>query len=443
MSNSHPLTDDILDSLSEGLFTVDKNFKINFFNKAAEKILGYNRQEVIGKFCKHVCNADMCLTRCPIAMVLETGKNVNDLEGIIRHLNGNDIRIRLNAAVLRDEGGEPVGGVISFRDITYLESIMRDLEKFTQYYGMIGHSKKMQEIFQLIEEIHDSDVAVLIMGESGTGKEMVANAIQASSLRSDKPFVKVNCSVFSTQLLASELFGHVKGAFTGAVKDRLGRFELAHTGTIFLDEVAEMSHEMQVQLLRILQEGTFERVGESITRKVDVRVIAATNKDLKKALQEGRFREDLYYRLNVIPIEIPPLRERTEDIPHLVQHFIDKFSLLYRKNINDLENEALDVIIRYSWPGNIRELENALEYAFARAKNDNNIQLSSLPANLREGNSRNSKIQRKYLNNGEVIRILDLLEKYHWNRTRVANILGIGRTTLWRKLQKYGIESSR
>jgi len=436
------LTGDILDLLNEGLFTVDKSFKINFFNKAAEKITGYNRDEAIGRFCKHVCKADLCLTQCPIAVVLESGNNVNDLEGIIHHRNGREIQIRINATVLQDESSEPIGGVISFRDISYLESIKRNLEKSTQYYGIIGYSKKMQEIFQLIEEISESDAAVLILGESGTGKEMIANAIQSNSLRSDKPFVKVNCSVFSPQLLASELFGHTKGAFTGAVKDRLGRFELAHMGTIFLDEVAEMPLEMQIQLLRVLQEGTFERVGESVTRKVDVRIIAATNKDLKKALQEGKFRDDLYYRLNVIPIEVPSLRDRSEDIAHLVKHFIEKFSLLYKKNINDIENEALDLLIRYAWPGNVRELENAIEYAFARTKNQSHIQAFNLPATIRAGIHKNKVVNRQIMNNGEIIRILDLLEKYHWNKTKVAKILGIGRTTLWRKLRQYGINPS-
>ena len=443
VSIGNRLTGDILNSISEGLFTVDKNFKINFFNKAAEKITGYSRDEAFGRFCKHVCKADMCLTRCPIAIALESGNNVNDLEGIIHHRNGNEIQIRLNAAVLRDETGEPIGGVISFRDISYLESIKRNLEKSAQYYGIIGHSKKMQEIFQLIEEIRESDAAVLILGESGTGKGMIANAIQTNSLRSEKPFVKVNCSVFSPQLLASELFGHTKGAFTGAVKDRLGRFELAHMGTIFLDEVAEMPLEMQIQLLRVLQEGTFERVGESVTRRVDVRIIAATNKDIKKALQEGNFRDDLYYRLNVIPIEVPSLCNRSEDIPHLVKHFIEKYSLLSKKQINDIENEALDLLIRYPWPGNVRELENAIEYAFTRSKDKSQIQAFNLPATIRTGMYENKVVNRQIMNNGEIIRILDLLEKNHWNKTKVAKILGIGRTTLWRKLRQYSIVPSR
>lgn len=440
MNYPEPFTAEILDNIAEGVFTVDKNFKINFFNRAAEDITGYNRAEAIGRFCKHVCQADMCVTRCPVAIALEIGKKVSDYEGRFRHHNGSEIHIRLNATVLRDESGEAVGGVISFRDISYLEKIQTGLEKSTHYHGIIGHSKKMQEIFQLIEEIRDSDAAVLITGESGTGKEMIANAIQATSLRHEKPFVKINCSVFSPQLLASELFGHVKGAFTGAVKDRVGRFELAHTGTIFLDEVVEMPLEMQTQLLRVLQEGTFERVGESITRKVDVRIVAATNKDVDCALKDGKLREDLYYRLNVIPIHVTSLRDRAEDIPHLIQHMIQKYSFLTNKQISEIDSEAFDLIAGYPWPGNVRELENTIEYAFARTSDKAQIKVINLPARIREGTKNYQGLSKINIHNGEVIRILDLLEKYHWNKTKVAKIMGIGRTTLWRKMQKYGIE---
>ena len=430
------LTDDILDSIGEGLFTVGKDFRINYFNRAAERITGHKREEVIGRFCKHVFKADRCFKQCPIAQVLETGKNIYDWESSIRNKNGTMTPIKLNAAVLKNDGNEPIGGVISFRDISDLMSIKRILGAQSQFHGMVAHSKGMREIFQLIEEISDSDATVLIQGESGTGKEIVANAIQELSLRSHKPFVKVNCSVFSPQLLASELFGHVKGAFTGAIKDRPGRFEVADKGTIFLDEVAEMPLQMQLQLLRVLQEGTFERVGESMTRKVDVRVIAATNKDLKQALQEGNFREDLYYRLNVIPIEVPPLRDRPDDIPFLVKHFIAKFSIIYKKEIQDVEDKALDIIVAHPWPGNVRELENAIEYAFARTKDQNIIQACKLPPTIRE----DIACYESTIKSPVVIKkdddLVGLLQKHQWNKTRVAKELGIGRSTLWRRLKK-------
>lgn len=441
MAIDKSLTDDILDSIGEGLFTVDKNFKIKYFNRAAERITGLNRERVFGRFCKYIFKSGLCYKNCPIAKVLESGENLYDVESEIRNEDGTLVPIKLNAAVLRNAEGEPEGGVISFRDLSDLELMKKKLTEYSDFYGIVGHSKAMHEIFRLIEEISDSDATVLIQGDSGTGKEMIANAIQETSLRKEKPFVKVNCSVFSDQLLASELFGHVKGAFTGAIKDRPGRFEVANKGTLFLDEVAEMPLPMQLKLLRVLQEGTFERVGESFTRKVDVRVIAATNKDLKKALQDGTFREDLYYRLNVIPIEIPPLKQRIEDIPYLVKHFISKFSLIYKKDIIDIEDQALDLILRYDWPGNIRELENAIEYAFARTRDKNSLESCKLPPIIRQDISCYDIQLPSPVEKNEDSNLVQLLEKYHWNKTRVAQELGIGRTTLWRKLKKMGIEN--
>jgi len=436
MSLNQSLTFDILDSIGEGLFTVNKDFKINFFNTAAEKITGLSRDEVFGKFCKHVFRSNRCFLKCPIAQVLETGKNIYDLQSKIRDKNGNFVPIKMNVAVLKNSENEPVGGVISFRDISDLEIFREKHIKKNLFHGVIGHSKAMQEIFQLIEEISDSDASVLIRGDSGTGKEMIANAIQFTSLRKDRPFIKVNCSVFSPQLLASELFGHVKGAFTGAIKERSGRFEVADGGTMFLDEVCEMPLQTQLQLLRVLQEGTFERVGESFTRKVDVRVIAATNKNIKETIDLGNFREDLYYRLNVIPIEIPPICDRKEDIPHLVKHFIKKYSLIYNNNIQDVEDDALEQLVSYTWPGNVRELENALEYAFARTKDKNVIEFCKLPPNIREQDSPLVKQKKTCHSQDESTAIIQLLEKYQWNKTKVAKELGIGRSTLWRKLKE-------
>ena len=308
--------DEILDSIGEGLLTVDKNFKINFFNRAAEQITGFNREEVLDQFCKYVFKCELCESKCPIGLILESGNNIYDFRSSIEIKDGSRKPIKLNAAILKNENEEPIGGVISFRDLSELEVLRMNPEAINSFYGLIGHGKAMHEIFELIREISDSDAAVLIQGESGTGKEMLANAIQTTSKRKNKPFVKVNCAVFPQTLLASELFGHIKGAFTDAVKDRPGRFEIANEGTIFLDEIAEMPLQTQVQLLRVLQEGTFERVGESIPRKTDIRIIAATNVDIESALKNSKLREDLYYRLNVIPIHVPALRDRREDIPY-------------------------------------------------------------------------------------------------------------------------------
>ncbi len=267
----------ILNSLAEGVLTVDKDFKITFFNEAAERMTGFKKEKVIGKYCKNVFKSEFCFSNCPIANVLQNGKNVYDVDTAIQCNSANPLSIRLNAAILRDEENMPIGGVISFRDVTILKKIESFLESDSLFMGMIGKTKEMKEIFKLIEEIASSDVPVFIHGETGTGKELVANAIQALSKRKDKNFVKVNCSVIPHNLLASELFGHVKGAFTDAHKDRIGRFEYADKGTIFLDEIGEMPLQMQPQLLRVIEEGSFERLGETITQKVDVRIISGTN----------------------------------------------------------------------------------------------------------------------------------------------------------------------
>lgn len=438
MPTENKLNEEILNSIAEGVITVDKTFKVNFINRVAEEIMGYKKDEVIGQFCKYILKCDLCQTKCPIGIVLESGTNLYDYSSVIYDKNGNRKPIKLNAAILKNSDNKPVGGVISFRDVSELENIKQGANLISNFFGIIGHSKAMQEVFKLIMEISESDATVLILGESGTGKELIADAIQATSNRKNKPFVKVNCSVFPQNLLASELFGHVKGAFTDAVKDRPGRFELANGGTIFLDEVAEMPLQTQIQLLRVLQEGTFERVGESITRKVDVRVIAATNIDIQKALKEGKIREDLYYRLNVIPISIPPLRDRKEDIPHLVKHFIETYSKLYRKTIPDISDSALELLMKYSWPGNVRELENVIEYAVVRTKNDNMIEISNLPSSIKDL-SNGPLLSKKIFRNENAATVLSLLEKYKWNKTRVAKELGIGRTTLWRMLKQFDL----
>jgi PAS domain S-box-containing protein len=437
------LKDHILESIGEGVFTVDKNFRINFFNKAAEKITGYDRREVIGKFCKHVFRSKLCYTDCPIALALRSGKSIYDFESKIHTKAGSDKPIKLNSAVLYDEKTEPQGGIVSFRDISELAAL-KNMDKNTKFHGVIGHSKAMREIFELIKEISESNAPVFIHGESGTGKEMIANAIQVTSERKGAPFIKVNCSVFPSNLLASELFGHVKGAFTDAIKDRPGRFEVADRGTIFLDEVAEMPLQMQLQLLRVLQEGSFERVGESVPRKVNVRVISATNINIEEALKKGTLREDLFYRLSVIPIEIPPLRDRMDDLIPLIKFFLEKFSNMYKREINDVDDRAMDMLQSYKWPGNVRELENVLEYSFVRTNKSSIIESSKLPANIRENNKTLSfGIKEKHFfpsDDEEAAQLLSLLEEHHWNKTQVAKIMGVGRTTLWRKMKKFGLD---
>jgi len=428
-------TENILDSLSEGVVTVDKNFKINSFNRAAEEMTGVSRAEALGKFCKNICRSESCQTRCPIAIVLQSGKPLYDFFTYISHSNGQKIPVKLNASVLNNDEGEPIGGTLSFRDLSSIEVIHGRLMQDSQFHGIVAHSKVMHDIFNLINDIADSPASVLIQGESGTGKEMIADAIHASSSRRAMPFIKVNCAVFPAQLLASELFGHVKGAFTGAIRDRQGRFEIADKGTLFLDEVAEMTLEMQLQLLRVLQEGTFERIGESLSRNVNVRIITATNRDLSHAIATRHFREDLFYRLNVIPIHVPPLRQRPEDIPHLIRHFLRKFSLIYNKTIEEIDDLALEACLNYAWPGNVRELENNLEYAFARSRNEGIIRHENLLPHLRKMKNTRSVTAKDPL--------LSALQEHRWNRGQTARALGIGRTTLWRKMKNLSPEPPR
>ena len=442
MPNHDSKTDVILNSLAEGVITVDKEFKITFINGAAEKLTGFSREQVIGQFCKNVFKSEFCLSNCPIAQVLKNGKSIFDLDTSINCVNTQPIRIRLNASVLKDENEIPTGGVITFRDISLFKQVEDIIKAESQFHGLIGKNKVMKEIYQLIMEIADSDAHVLILGETGTGKELIANAVQATSKRKKDSFVKINCSVIPQNLLASELFGHAKGAFTDAKSDRIGRFELANNGTIFLDEIAEMPLQMQSQILRVIQEGTFERLGESSTRKTDVRIIAATNINLENAISNGKFRRDLYYRLSVLPIEVPPLRKRKDDIPLLVDYFIRKFSLAYSKKIVGIESNALDILISFDWPGNVRELENSIEFAVIKCKCENCfLNIQTLPARI-TSKSLNTK---EYNMNGDAAeysnsQLIGLLNSHKWNKTKVAEILGVDRTTLWRRLKSLGIE---
>lgn len=426
----------ILNSLAEGVFVVDKEFKLIFANKAAEKILGRKRDEFIGGVCKNFCLSNQCQISCPIAEILITGKKVIDLEASYCNSQNKTIPVKINASVLEDDEGTPIGGIISFRDDSLNKNYEKLLNDDSHFHGIIGKSKPMLEIFGMIEEIADSNATVLLTGETGVGKELVANAIYSTSSRANKPFIKVNCAVLPETLLASELFGHVKGAFTDAVKDRTGRFELADGGTIFLDEIGEMPLQMQTQLLRILQEGTFERLGDSETRKVDVRVIAATNKNLEEAINQKKFREDLFYRLNVLPINIPPLRERVSDILILAQFFVEKYSQKYNKNVKDISPDAIDKMLSYNWPGNVRELENAIEYSFIRAKRADAVCLCCLPPNIRPTQKCYEKINYSEMEKDEKAeQLLALLRNNDWNKSKVAKILGVDRSTIHRRLK--------
>jgi len=337
--------------------------------------------------------------------------------------------------------------------ITQLNSLIKEneylLNKLQQTYdftNMIGKTDKIQELFRLVKDVAATNTTILIGGESGVGKELIANAIHYNSSRVKRPFVKVNCGVLAESLLESELFGHVRGAFTGAIKDKIGRFEMANGGTLFLDEIGDISLNMQLKLLRVLQEGEFERVGGTETLKVDVRIIAATNKDLKKSIDDGTFRHDLYYRLNVIPITVPPLRERREDIKYLVNHFIDKFNRVYGKSVREIEPRAMELIESYAYPGNIRELENLIERIIVLDKNGK-IMVSDLPENIR-GISEERSMEEVNFDNGlsnlvedyERNLIVKALEKNKNNKFQTAKMLNMNRSTFMSKLKKYDIK---
>jgi len=356
--------------------------------------------------------------------------------------DGNVIPALISTAFLKD-GAQDIGLIATVRDASEIEKLKKEVNDRYNFSNIIGKSDSIQQIFELIETLGDTDCTVLIEGESGTGKELVARAIHHESARRNRPFVKVNCSAIVEGLFESELFGHVKGAFTGAIKDKTGKFESADGGTIFLDEIGEMPMALQSKLLRVIQDKEFEKVGDTKTVKVDVRVIAATNRDLKDEIKTSNFREDLYYRLCIIPIKMPPLRERKEDIPLLVNHFMEKCSLKIsnKQKINEITSAALSALIDYNWPGNIRELENAIEHAYIRSKT-NRIENEALPHSiagsaLKEiGNTIERGVKGEEM---EKLQINALLKKYSGNKTRIAKELGLSRTTLWRRFKKHNL----
>ncbi|GAB4345773.1 MAG: sigma-54 dependent transcriptional regulator [Candidatus Abyssubacteria bacterium] len=443
-----PLLEIICDTMADGLFTVDLDGTITFWNKGAERITGYAAEEVIGKNCD-ILEGDNCLgTDCVDGIrscgLYEKGEVKNN-ECTIRTKDGRHVTLLKNARVLKDEQGNVIGGVENLTDITSLKRaeeevrlLRRELRERHEFEGIIGKHARMQEVYNLIEDVAPTTASVLITGESGTGKELVARAIHFKSPRADGPFVKVNCSSLSENLLESELFGHVRGAFTGAIRDKIGRFELAHGGTLFLDEIGDISPNVQVKLLRALQEKVIERVGDIKPLPVDVRIVAATHQNLKQMMKEGAFRDDLYYRLKVVAISLPPLRERKDDIPLLTEHFIKKFRSQTRKPVSEIHPEALRTLMAYPWPGNVRELENAIEHAFVLAKN-RIITSDLLPIEISPCPVCHPNAPQIPMNNGVITEetLRNALVKAGWNKAKAARLLGVTRTTIWRNIKKY------
>jgi PAS domain S-box-containing protein len=432
----------ILDSIADGVFTVDAQWRITSFNNAAERITGIRRSEALGRHCWEVFRASICEQLCAMHRTLQTGKSVINQSIFIVNADGERVPVSISTALLKDGEGKVIGGVETFRDLSEVEELRKELVQRNSLFDIVSKNKSIQKLFDKVELVAESEATILIEGESGTGKELFARAIHGRSHRKNGPLVTVNCGAMPDTLLESELFGYKKGAFTDAKKDKPGRLALAAGGTLFLDEIGDISPMLQVRLLRVLQERTFEPLGGVETERADVRVVAATNRDLKELVAEGRFREDLFYRINVIRLRLPPLRERREDVPLLVDHFIRRFNQFNDKDISGVSSEVLSLLMTHDFPGNIRELENVIEYAVLVCRK-RWIEIDHLPDNLKSvsiaaapGCTANGVVSVEAV---ERQILLDALARNRWNRTATARQLGIHPTTLWRKIKRLGL----
>jgi PAS domain S-box-containing protein len=443
----------VLDSIADGVLTADRDGRITSINRTARIVLGWDEAHVLGRPWDQVVEIQGNGEAPAIGEALASGTAVRGREVVLRGRGGGRVSASLTVGVFRNAEGEPLGSILTFRDLGEIERIAEVRRSRTPLAGIIGKSPRLRAIFDLVETVADSDSTVLLQGESGTGKGLFAQAIHQFSPRRGHPFVKVSCAALPEALLESELFGHEKGAFTGAVRAREGRFEMAHRGTIFLDEIGDLSPAMQVKLLRVLQEHEFERVGSNRTVKVDVRVIAATHRPLRHLMQEGKFREDLFYRLNVIPIHIPPLRERMEDVPLLAEHLLGRLSARGKGRGKHLSPRTLGILLRHTWPGNVRELENVLEHAVVCTEGPV-IEPHALPESLLaavQGTAEAPAAAQAGPSHGPLptagLRLTALdregillaLEACGWRRAEAARRLRIERTTLWRHMRRLGI----
>lgn len=436
---SHPEGQSIiLDSIADGVFTVDRDWRITSFNRAAEKITGVSRDEAIGQLCKDVLKADICEKSCCLRATMKTGKPIVGKQVYIIDAAGNKIPISISTALLRDKKGALLGAVETFRDISVEEDLRKAITSSYSFEDIISKNQKMLRLFDILPDIAEGGSTVLIEGESGTGKELVARAIHHLSQRKKQPLVVVNCGALPDTLLESELFGYKAGAFTDAKKDKPGRFHLAQNGTLFLDEIGELKPAMQVKLLRALQEKTYEPLGATQSVEHNVRIIAATNKNLEEEVREGRFREDLYYRINVFKISLPPLRERREDIPLLSDHFITHFNALQKKSIEGVDAGAMAALMEYDWPGNVRELSNIIERAFILCKGVL-IERKHLPEHISGLSAASSAGAARSFRDLEAQFLLEALRENNGNRALTAKKLGIHKSTLYRKLKALGL----
>jgi len=436
----------ILDSIADGVFTVDLNWRITSFNRAAELITGTGKEEAIGRQCWEVFRANICEKQCALRQTIETGKQILNKSIYIVVSDGNRIPVSISTAILKDEDDKIIGGVETFRDLSLVEELRKELTGRHTFFDIVSKSKEMHRLFVILEQVAQSDSTVLLQGESGTGKELFARAIHSLSARSKGPLVIVNLGALPDTLVESELFGHKAGAFTDARADRIGRIGAAEKGTLFLDEIGDLSSHLQVRLLRVLQEKTYEPLGSNKTVHANIRIVAATNKDLTDLVKRGLFREDLYYRINVVKLTLPPLRERREDIPLLVDHFLERFNRLSGKEIAGVSQEVLSILMAYDFPGNVRELENIIEHGTVLCQ-EGLIDYQHLPDYLQPTRSfkeigAHKSVSSKRVKWVDMERgfILQVLRENNWNRKAAAKELGIGRQTLWRRVKRLNIQ---
>jgi len=426
-----------LRSISDGVFSIDLNGRITCFNKAAERITGFSREEAIGQPCNTIFRSDICKGACPLRYTMETDTPVVDLMVHIKNAKGEKIPVSVSTAIFKDSSGEIVGGVETFRDLRQLEVLRKRVEESYTFGDIISKSHKMRGILETLPTIAESDSTVLITGESGTGKELVARAVHDLSGRAKGPFVAVNSAGIPETLIEAELFGYEAGAFTGALKAKPGRFSRAEKGTLFLDEIGDLPMQLQAKLLRVLQERVYEPLGGVRPQKADVRIVAATNRNLDSMVGEGSFRQDFFYRIKVFELKLPPLRERMADVPPLIYHFIRRLSALGQKSISGVSPAALKVLMSHDYPGNVRELENAVEHGFVLSPGSL-ISLEHLPDWIRP--AAGADPEPKTLEQLERRAIVAALESNDYNRLAAARQLGIHKTTLFRKIRKLDIE---
>ena len=429
----------VLDSISDGVFAVDQEWRIACFNRAAEKATGVKRKDALGRRCRDVFRSNICREACAPRYTMETGKPVVNLAINMRNIRDEPVRVTISTALLKDKQGRIVGGVETFRDLDRVKEFLREVESRDYADAIVTNDPKLKHLLEIVPNIARSDSTVLLEGESGTGKGLFAKMIHNHSSRCDGPFVTINCGALPENLLESELFGYKAGAFTGATKDKPGRISIAKGGTLFLDEVGDLPLQVQVKLLRLLQENVFEPLGDLRTVDADVRIVAATNRGLGKLVDEGAFRTDLYYRINVIRIELPTLGERMSDIPLLVEHFLRRLSMTRGKQVKGISRDALDLLMTHGFPGNVRELENLLEHGFVLCSGPV-IEAKDLPEWLFEKTNSLSPGGASRFENLEASFIREVLARNEWSRMNAARELGIHKTTLHRKIRKLGIE---